>query len=99
VMLQVNDAAAAFGWKDVSSIVAIVISMITAYLSLFRRGKLQPRFGHVMLVQYQGDGRIHFKPEVSIHNPGARAAVIYHIYGVLLACPGKSLPLKTRILS
>jgi hypothetical protein len=52
-----------------------------------------------MLVQYQGDGRIHFKPEVSIHNPGARAAVIYHIYGVLLACPGKSLPLKTRILS
>ncbi len=72
-----------FGWKDVISVAALLISVITAYLTLFRRGRLQPRFGKVMLLQYQGDGRIHFKIELSVQNPGARVAVIYDIAGEL----------------
>ena len=78
---QLQQPQPTFTWKDISSFLALGVSLFTAYYSFFRKGRLKGRLGRVLLVQYRADGKTDFKPEISLVNTGATTAVVYHIFG------------------
>jgi len=72
-----------FDWPQILSTLALFVSLVTAYFSLFRRGKLKTRLGETLLLQLNSDGRLRVFPELALHNPGASLGMVYHLKGEL----------------
>ncbi len=72
-----------FGWKEAIAGVSLVVSLLTAYFSLFRPARLRVRFGKILLLQCVGDGSLHVKPELALLNEGATVAIVHEIAGEL----------------
>lgn len=77
-------ARGGFELKDFVSLIALAISVISAYVTLFMRGALRGRLGPILLIQqYADSGHLWIKPALALINTGATTVVVYAISGTL----------------
>ncbi len=68
-------------WPVLLSGAALVVSVLTLYLTCLRAPRLQPLLGDLLLVHYTPDGHLSLCPELTIFNSGARPGALVKITG------------------
>ena len=84
------DVTRAGKWPIVLSGGALLVSLLTLYLTCLRTARLRPFLGDLLLMHYTPDGHLHLAPELTIFNSGARPGAVVRVTGKISHIGGDS---------
>jgi hypothetical protein len=79
-----------FGWKEFIAVLALVVSVGTAYLTLIRAARLSAEVGDTLLLHYGSLQTIRIMPELALYNSGVAVAVVTKISAKLVSLSDSS---------